>query len=110
EGRHVRWHVLLRIAIRPQDQLAVGVERDVGSDLLDAAHDPALDEVAHGPGFGSRERVCAAVLDALAAARRPAAAAEPVAVVAVEVGADARTGVRLPILPPRAEGIPGQVV
>ena len=42
ERGHVGRDVLLRVAVRPQDELAVGVERDVGPDLLDAVDDAAV--------------------------------------------------------------------
>ena len=86
--RHVAGHVAGRVAVRPEDLLAGGVERDRGLDLLASADHPAIDEVADGARFRGREGLRAAIRVGRLRARRAAAAGPAVAVVAVEVGAD----------------------
>ena len=103
--------VVVRVAVRPEHQLRVGVEVDVRLDLLDPADDPAGDEVAHPLGLRRGERGRAAVGLRRGAAGRAAAAAPLVAPVAVEVGADgAGAGVGLPVLPPGPVRPGGDVV
>ena len=110
EGRHVGRHVAVRVAVGPQDQLAVGVERDVRLDLLDAVDHATRDEVPERARLGRRPGRRAAVLERRRAAGRAAAAAPLVAVVAVEVGADGgRARVRLAVLAPGAERVAGEV-
>ena len=109
--RHVGGDVDARVAVRPQHELAVRVERDVRPDLLDAVHHAAVHEVTERPGLRGRERLRAAVDDGRRVAGGAAAAAEAVVVVAVEVRADGRAaGVRLAVLAPGAERGAGQVV
>ncbi len=111
ERAHVGRDVGLRVAVRPQDELPVGVERDVGPDLLDAVHHAPVDEVAQGPRLGRGERGRAAVRARAPLARRPAAAAPAVSVVAVEVRVHGVPGgVALQVLAPGPVGRAGEVV
>ena len=73
ERRHVRGDVRLRVAVRPQDQLAVGVEGDVGADLLDPVDHAAQHEVSEGLRLRRGERVRAPVRERGPVARRAAA-------------------------------------
>ena len=111
ERAHVGRDVGLRVAVRPQDELPVGVEGDVGPDLLDAVHHAPVDEVAHGARLGRGERGRAAVRDGAPVPRRPPAAAPAVSVVAVEVRVHgAPGGVALQVLAPRPVWRAGEVV
>ncbi len=110
DERHVPWDVRGGVAVRPEDELAVRVQRDVSPDLLDPADDPAVDEVADDPRLRCRPGGPAAVRDRRWPRRRSAAASPVVAVVAIDVGPDvARPGVWLAVLAPRAVGRVGAV-
>ena len=58
---HVGRQVGERVAVRPHHEPAGRVEADRGTDLLAAADDAAVDEVAEGPRLGRRERARPAV-------------------------------------------------
>ncbi len=87
------------------------MERDRELDLLEPADPAAEDEVADRLRLGRRERPRTVVRLGRLRARRAVTAREVVAVVAVEVRADARrAAVRLAVLAPLAVRVPGQVV
>ena len=87
------------------------MEGDVGPDALLPVDDAAPHEVAHGPCLRCRPGSWTAVVRAAWVAGRGAAAAEPVAVVPIEVRADGPAPWRrLAVLAPRAVGRAAQVV
>ena len=97
---------VVRVPVRVEDQVAVGVVADPRRDVRVRDH-----EVGHARVFGRRERVRAAVGLAVVLATRPAAAAPPVAVVAVLIGAVcARRWSLLPVLAPEPVRAGGDVV
>ncbi len=108
---HVARDVRHRVAIRPHDQAAGLVERDVDTDLLPTADDATSEEVAHRTGLRRRERPGSAVGDGLRVRACATAAAPAVAEVAVEIRPDVRrTRGRLAVLAPSMELAGGDVV
>ncbi len=95
---------VVRVPVRVEDQVSVGVVADPGQDVRVRDH-----EIGHPRVLGRRERARAAVGVAPPVPARPTAAAPPVAVVAVLIGSD-RLRVRLPVLAPEPVGAGGDVV
>ena len=111
QARHVRGHIGLRVAVGPEDELAVGVQRDVGADLLDAVNHAAVHEVPNRPNLRGGPGAGPAIRDVQPAAGAAVAAAPPVAVVAVEIREDRHAGRRpLEVLAPGAERGAGEVI
>ena len=83
----------------------------MGPDLLAAVDDPAVHEVAQGPGLGGGEGRRPPVVPRGRVARRAAAAPPAVVVVAVQVGPDETgPGRRLAVLAPEPVRVAGDVV
>ncbi len=109
-GGHRLGHVGLGVAVRPQHLLARAVPGDRGRDLLPAADDAAVDEVAISAHLRREPWLGAAIVPGAGHPARAAAAAPLEAEVPVEVDTiRRRAGDRLAVAPPLAELAAGDV-
>ena len=104
DGVHVQWDISIGIAVGPQDQLAVGMERDSDADIGMIVH-----KIAQGLGLRLGEGIGASI--DLAGSRTAGARSPPgIVIVAVGVHAIGPIAVVTSVLAPPAIGTTGDVV